>query len=163
MGRLTSLEVGLLTALPYICGYISMQLNGWHSDRTSERTFHIAIPAVIGGLAIIASANAPSSVVAFIELCVASAGIFGYLGVFWTLPAQFLKGARAAAGFAVIGTIGQIGSFAGPFTVGWLKDTTGGFTIPLTVVGIAAMLQAVIVVVSGVGKRKLRLLSASVP
>src|SRR5260370_38873606 len=61
-----------------------------------------------------------------ISFCVAGFGIFACLPVFWTLPTAF-SGAAAAAGIAVINSIGNLAGFAGPFAMGWVKDHTGSY------------------------------------
>jgi MFS transporter, ACS family, tartrate transporter len=152
-GGLSTIEIGFLTSVPYICSYLTMQWIGRHSDRTGERKLHIAISAAIGGLALIASANSPSNVIAFLALCVAISGLFGYLGVFWAASTSFLEGVGAAAALAVISAIGQIGSFLGPYTVGWLRDATGSFTASLTILGCGGLLQAVIVLLSRIRRQ----------
>jgi nitrate/nitrite transporter NarK len=45
--------------------------------------------------------------------------------VFWTMPAALLSGTAAAAGIALINSIGNIGGFVGPYLVGLVKDATG--------------------------------------
>ena len=77
-----------------------------------------------------------------ISLCVAGFGIFACLPVFWTLPTAFLSGAAAAAGIAVINSIGNLAGFAGPFAMGWIKDNTGSYAAGLLILaglGIVAM------------------------
>ena len=51
--------------------------------------------------------------------------LLGAHGVFWTMPAALLSGAAAAAGIALINSIGNIGGFVGPYLVGLVKDATG--------------------------------------
>ncbi|MDU0956867.1 MAG: MFS transporter, partial [Bradyrhizobium sp.] len=74
--------------------------------------------------------------------CIAGFGIFACLPVFWTLPTAFLSGAAAAAGIAVVNSIGNLAGFAGPFAMGWLRDQTGSYTdglLLLAGLGIVAM------------------------
>lgn len=73
---------------------------------------------------------------------VAGFGIFANLPVFWALPTAFLSGAAAAAGIAVINSIGNLAGFAGPFAMGWIKDNTGSYAgglLLLAALGIIAM------------------------
>ena len=51
--------------------------------------------------------------------------LLGAHGVFWTMPAALLSGAAAAAGIALINSIGNLGGFVGPYLVGLVKDATG--------------------------------------
>jgi len=44
------MQVTLLASLPYMAGFLTQQLNGWHSDRTRERRWHAAIPVLLSGL-----------------------------------------------------------------------------------------------------------------
>jgi nitrate/nitrite transporter NarK len=55
-------------------------------------------------------------------------GLFFLLGahpVFWSMPAALLSGSAAAAGIALINSIGNLGGFVGPYLVGLMKDATG--------------------------------------
>ena len=115
-----------LTAIPWAVTFFVMITNGWHSDKTNERKWHIAIPHVIaaGGVlgALLFLHNTPMLILC---LCLAAAGINSVLGVFWALSAGFLTGGAAAGGIAVINSIGNLGGFLGPYTMGALKKTFG--------------------------------------
>ena len=55
-------------------------------------------------------------------------GLFFLLGahpVFWAMPAALLSGPAAAAGIALVNSIGNLGGFVGPYLVGVMKDATG--------------------------------------
>jgi MFS transporter, ACS family, tartrate transporter len=55
-------------------------------------------------------------------------GLFFLLGahpVFWSMPAALLSGPAAAAGIALVNSIGNLGGFVGPYLVGLMKDATG--------------------------------------
>ena len=144
MGTSSDLEVGFLTALPFCCAALSMSLVSRHSDKVAERKLHIAICMVVGGVALLACAFVSQPVIGLVLLCIAAAGIWGCLAVFWTLTGEFLGGAAAAIGIALINTIGQFGGLAGPWLVGIIKDFTGNFSMALVVLAIAAFLAALI-------------------
>jgi MFS family permease len=115
-----------LTAIPWIVTFFVMITNGWHSDKTNERKWHIAIPHVIAASGMLGSLLfLDNTVMLIICLCVAAAGINSVLGVFWALPASFLTGAAAAGGIAMINSLGNLGGFLGPYTMGALKKTYG--------------------------------------
>lgn len=101
--------VGLLSAIPFACAAIAMPLIAHRSDKVSERSLHVAVAMTIGGLALLLSAYVPDKIVAFAFLCVAAAGIWGSLGVFWSMTSAFLAGPAAALGIAVINTLAQVG------------------------------------------------------
>ena len=132
----------LVSATPYAVGLIGMVWWGRRSDRTVERRFHAAFPLFVAaaGIAVSTALNDPT--LKMISLCVAGFGIFACLPVFWTLPTAFLSGAAAAAGIAVINSIGNLAGFAGPFAMGWIKDHTGSYAgglLLLAALGIIAM------------------------
>ncbi|MCC8404898.1 MFS transporter [Paraburkholderia sp. MMS20-SJTN17] len=143
---LTNLQTGFVTSLPYVVGLIGMIVWGRHSDRRLERRWHVAIALLIAAGGIAASAGLDDPVQKMIALSIAGFGIFGCLPVIWTLPAAFLSGAAAAGGIAAINSLGNLAGFFGPFAMGWIKDSTGGFGAGLLclagagLVGVAAVL-----------------------
>lgn len=72
--------------------------------------------------------------------------IFAALPNFWTVPTQFLTGAAAAAGIALINTVGNLAGFSAGYITGWLKDLTGGYTVPMFVVGGFMLLSSILMV-----------------
>ncbi len=132
----------LVSAAPYLVGVLAMVWWGRRSDRMVERRFHTALPLFLAaaGIAIATALNDPT--LKMISFCLAGFGIFACLPVFWTLPTAFLSGAAAAAGIAVINSIGNLAGFAGPFAMGWIRDQTGSYTgglLLLAGLGILAM------------------------
>jgi D-galactonate transporter len=121
---LSTVGKGFVTAIPYAVAIVGMIVIPRHSDRTGERKAHIA-----GALALAAAAFVISTVVSPVAAVAALAvGLFfllGVHGVFWTMPAALLSGAAAAAGIALINSIGNLGGFVGPYLVGVMKDATG--------------------------------------
>jgi D-galactonate transporter len=137
-----TLLTGLISATPYVVGVIGMVWWGRRSDRLVERRFHTAFPLFVAAAGIAISTALDDPLLKMISLCVAGFGIFACLPVFWTLPTAFLSGAAAAAGIAVINSIGNLAGFAGPFAMGWIKDHTGSYAgglLLLAGLGIIAM------------------------
>ena len=128
-------QVGVLSAIPYVVGSITMVVTARHSDRTGERRWHVALGAIIGGLAFAASALTTNPVMALVLLSVAMAGLASMFGPFWTLATSFVRGVGAAGGIALINSVGNIGGFVGPSVVGYLRDTTHSFSAGLMAVG----------------------------
>jgi ACS family tartrate transporter-like MFS transporter len=150
LGELTNFEVGLAAALPYAAAAIAMYLWGRHSDATGERTWHIALPAFVGAVGLVLSAYwGGSPVLALAALCLSAMGCYAALPVFWTLPTSMLVGAAAAAGIALVNSIGNIGGFLGPTLVGYVTDATGSYGAALSTLaafvafaGVAVLLLA---------------------
>ncbi len=119
------LRVGLLTALPYSAATVAMVWTSRRSDQHRERRWHVAIPGVLGGIGLIFSAVYDHNVVlAMLALTLGTVGIITTLPMFWSLPTAVLGGSAAAAGIALINSIGNLAGFASPYLVGWIKDLT---------------------------------------
>jgi ACS family tartrate transporter-like MFS transporter len=106
--------VGFLVMVPYLVGLPAMILISRRSDRTLERRWHVAIPAMIGGLAAVMLGVAHSIMISVALLSVVIACVCAYLGPFWTLPSEFLRESSAASGIALITTFVNVGGFVGP-------------------------------------------------
>jgi len=118
--------VGLLSAIPFAAAIVIQYLNARHSDRTGERRWHVAIPAIVAGIGWIALPSVQNSIpLSLAMLTLVTAGTFSLTGPFWILPAQFLSGTALAAGIALLSTLAGIGSVFSPMLVGWLSSTTG--------------------------------------
>ncbi len=125
---LDNVHTAFLTAVPYLVTVIVMVLVGAHSDKAAERRWHIAICAWVSAIAFAASPYLESPILALLAITIAVAGIWSILAPFWTLPHILLKEGRAkASGLALINSIGNLGGFAGPYLVAWLKTATGDF------------------------------------
>jgi ACS family tartrate transporter-like MFS transporter len=121
---LSEVGKGFVTAIPYAVAIVGLVLLSRHSDRTGERKRVVAVSLAIAAVAF-ATSTMVSPVLAIVAL---SVGLFFLLGshpVFWTMPAALLSGTAAAAGIAMVNSIGNLGGFVGPYLVGLMKDATG--------------------------------------
>ena len=89
----------------------------------------MALPAFAGALGLIASAGVSDPMLSMIALSVALIGIYAAIATSWTLPTAFLSGTAAAGGLALINSIGNLGGFAGPYFMGWIKTATGEYSL----------------------------------
>lgn len=137
-------QAGLITAIPYVLGAIAMVIWARHADRTGERVWHVAIPAVVGGVAIPIALYLSSPFAAMIAISICTIGIMCALPTFWALPTTFLTGVAAASGIALINSIGNVAGFAGPYLTGWFKDLSGSEKTGLWVVGAMMVLAGAI-------------------
>jgi D-galactonate transporter len=127
-------RIGLLTAIPWGAAAMVMLLVGRRSDRTGERRWHTALPALIAGAAFATSAiPGISPLPSFLALTVATCGIMAAVSCFWSLPTAILSGTAAAAGIAWINSLGNLAGYVSPFVVGHVRDTTGSMSAALVV------------------------------
>jgi ACS family tartrate transporter-like MFS transporter len=146
---LSNIETGFVTAIPYLFGAIAMVIWGKSSDRTGERKWHVAGAALLGAVGLGASAYFSSPLLTIVALCVSALGIFSALPVFWTLPTAMLTGTAAAGGIALINSIGNLAGFAGPYLIGWIKESTGEFSWALLALAVAPLISAAITLLLG--------------
>ena len=119
------LDISLLTAIPWGFAVVAMLLVGRSADRRRERRWHVAIPGLLGALGLVLSVTWHGDThLAMAALTLATMGIMCTLPLFWSLPTAFLGGAGAAAGIALINSLGNLAGFVSPYAVGWLKDLT---------------------------------------
>ncbi|NKI72438.1 MFS transporter [Collimonas pratensis] len=124
-GVVGDFKIGLISAIPFLCAVFAMILIGRRSDRLRERRWHLIVPALLGAVGFVVSAlAADNTVIAIAFLSLAAMGVLTCSPLFWSLPTAFLSGTGAAAGIAVINSVGNLAGFVSPFLVGWLKDTT---------------------------------------
>jgi D-galactonate transporter len=140
-----NLNIGLLSAIPYLCTLVLMILLGRSADRTGERRWHLVAPALIGAVGFVVSAHAPNTGLAIAALSLAAAGALSCAPLFWSLPTAFLAGAGAAAGIAVINSVGNLAGFAAPYLIGFVKDTTGDTAIGLYIIAAGLVVGALAV------------------
>jgi ACS family tartrate transporter-like MFS transporter len=85
--------------------------------------------------------NVPIALCAF---CLAAMGLWSTMGPFWALMTRTVAGTAAAAGVALITTLGGFGGFLGPYLTGRLKDATHSFSNGLYAVGILCLGAAIV-------------------
>ena len=108
-----------------------MVLWGRHSDKTGERRWHIALPLLLAACAFAWSAYSGPLLPTMIALSLATLGFYAAFGPFWSLPTALLTGTGAAAGIALVNSMGNAAGFTGPYIVGLLKQATGSFSAAL--------------------------------
>ena len=143
-------SVGNAVAIPYATAAIAMVWWSRHSDRMKERVWHIAVASLVACFGLAGSAwlvNSP--VLSVAAICIGAAGTLAILPIFWTLPASILDGAAAAGAIAMINALGNVGGFAGPFVIGWIKDATGSFTWGLLALAGSVLSTGIIAVLIG--------------
>jgi len=134
----------LVNAIPFAVAAIAMVFWSIHSDRKMERNWHAAIPAACAGLALISCVLLKNPVAIMVALTLGITGVFCYVSVFWAVPSAMLTGSAAAAGLALINAIANVGSFVGPYFVGWVRDYTGSFSLGIMALGAGPVIAAII-------------------
>jgi len=151
----SDMNVTLLAAMPYIAGFVTQQLNGWHSDRTGERRWHATLPVILCGaalsLAVIYSSRPAISIALFVLV---GACFYGFQPCFWAVPTLFLSESAAAASIGLINSVGNLGGFAGPFVIGYLANRTHSFAPGLWYLVISLFVSGALMLAVGVTKTR---------
>ncbi|MBA6098442.1 MULTISPECIES: MFS transporter [Pseudomonas] len=148
-------HISLLSAIPYAFGVVAMILVGRHSDRTGERRWHYCAAASTGALGLaLAVVFQHNTMAAMFALTLASMGLQSMAPIFWSMPTGMLGGVAAAAGIALINSIGNLAGFFSPYLVGWVKTNTGTTASAMYIIaGFVLMAGLVVVAFVRTGKR----------
>jgi len=137
--------IGLLTAVPYLCGAITMVVVGRMSDASGQRSRFVAALIALAAVGfVVAGVFDKSTVMVVLALAVMGTGVVASIPAFWALPPKLVTGAAAAGGIALINTLGQLGGIVSPVMVGRIKDLSGSTTPALYVIAALSLLCAAI-------------------
>jgi D-galactonate transporter len=156
-------EIGLISAIPWAAAAIAMVLNGNHSDATGERRWHVALACLVGSIAFAVSAlPGVTGWGGIAALTVACAGVMSAVSCFWSLPTGILSGTAAAAGIALINSIGNLAGYVSPYVVGKIRDATHSMTLALSVLSVSVFIAGLVVIyVTGMKSRQVAVEAAA--
>jgi ACS family tartrate transporter-like MFS transporter len=138
----TDLQIGYITALPWIAVAIGMLANAWHSDRAQERHMHVGFAALAAGVFIALTPMLGTGTAALGVLLMAGLAMGAAQATFWTLPPLFLAPASLAAGFALINMCGNLAGLVIPTFIGWVRERSGSFDTPVYTMAALSLLAA---------------------
>jgi ACS family tartrate transporter-like MFS transporter len=139
--------IGVLVMIPSAVSLLAMLMVSRSSDRRQERYWHAAVSLLFAAVALYFVAATPSLVSRLALWSVVASGLVSYLGPFWACPGELLCGRPAAAAFALINSIGSLGSFFSLSLVGSLAKRTGSLELGFQAVAVALVLAAALILV----------------
>jgi MFS transporter, ACS family, tartrate transporter len=98
----------------------------------------------VGAASLVLLGTTRSPVYSTALLCLLAAGVCSFLGPFWALPSEFLTGFSAAAGIALINSVGNLGGLVGPYMIGAIATRTGSLYAGLAFAGTPLFLSALL-------------------
>jgi ACS family tartrate transporter-like MFS transporter len=148
-------DIGLITAIPFGVALVATLIWGRLVSRRQISAVHVAGPLLVCAAALAVALLLQSPYQSVVALSIGASACFCSITTFWQLPSRFLTDRAAAAGIALITSIGVSSGFLLPYFIGWVKDTTGTFA--LAFVGIAAtmVVASAVVVALEAGRYKL--------
>lgn len=136
----SNIQNGIINVIPWILVAAALWAVPRHAAKRGTSRWHVAGPMLVAATFFLASVILPGAALKFACLCIAAAAIFSAQPVFWSVPQGLLRGAHAAAGLAVINSVGNLGGFAAQNAVPMVRDYTGSTLAPM------AMLAGVLAV-----------------
>jgi ACS family tartrate transporter-like MFS transporter len=127
LGDFDSVQIGFIVMIPYVVAAFFVFYWSRRSDRTGAPAWHTSISMVMAAVGLLGAGFLldVSAVLAMAFLTIAAMGIYSAIAPFLSMPSAALAGAAAAAGLAMINSLGNLGGFVAPYAVGLLKDATG--------------------------------------
>jgi ACS family tartrate transporter-like MFS transporter len=138
------MQTGLITSLPYIAAAIGMIIIGRHSDRLKERKWHTIACFVTIAIGLGTAGFLGYTIPGLAVICLAQIGIWSVFPVFWPMASAYMSGYGAAAGLALINSVGNLGGFFGPFVVGYATQMTNTFRGGFYALALLATLSAIL-------------------
>jgi D-galactonate transporter len=143
------LLIGIYSAIPNAVGVIGMILIGRSSDKLHERRWHFAACVAIAALGLgITTLLQGALVGSIVALSFAVIGIAAATPVFFTLITEYLSTAAAAAGIALISSLGNLGPVVTPSVNGLITQRTGSSTYAIYLVMLLYILAGLLVLVT---------------
>jgi MFS transporter, ACS family, tartrate transporter len=145
----STIQTGFVTAIPSLALGISMVASAIHADRTGERIWHVAAPLFVSSAGFLLAAASQSPTTGVIGLTIGNAGVGAAIPNLWVFPTVLLTRTAAAAGIALINSLGSVGGFFGPVVIGWSREMTGSFAGALTFVAAVLLMAAITALLLG--------------
>lgn len=123
-GTLNTIQIGLLTSIPWIFSAAGALLLP-RLATNSSRSRMIATCTMVGIVAGFTLGAIGGPILGMIGFCLAAFNFFALQPILFTYPATRLSGAALAGGIAFVNTIGLLGGFIGPYIMGFMEETTG--------------------------------------
>lgn len=144
MGGLSNMQVGLFNSIPWLISIAGMYLFAVAAARRPGQQGWVAVALTVAGLGMFA-ATLGGPVAGFVCICVSALGFKSAASLFWPIPQKELDPRVAAAGIALINSLGNLGGFFAPTAFGWIKETTGSVTWGLHGLAASSLLTAALV------------------
>ena len=144
--KMGMVELGWLSAVPYLVSLTAEFFNAAASDRAGRRRVFIWPSLVVGALAFYGSYLMGSSNfwVSFGLLVVAGAAMYAPYGPFFAYIAEALPANVAGGAIALINSLGALGGFVGVYGVGYLNGATGSSSASYVMMAAALLASAAI-------------------
>lgn len=147
ISSVSNTAIGWLLAIPYFVAMICMYGVSLNSDRTGERRWHTVSLWLLGvvGLMLLNFTSHSSTWILMVWVTIAVVGFNSFYGAFWSLPQTYFTGLSAAAALGFINIMGNMGGFFGPYLTGYIRESTGNYTLAISLWVISGLVSAALI------------------
>lgn len=143
----SNLTIGWLSSVPFAAAVIGMIVIGHVADRVRGRLVTAGLSLLVGAVGMFLCAFCSSAWGVVLSLSVAAVGVYGALAPFWTVLPAMLRGSAAAAGIAIVNSLGNLGGgLIGPNVIAQLRERYTSYGPGLLVTAAVLFLAAVMAV-----------------
>ncbi|MFP7176173.1 MFS transporter [Priestia filamentosa] len=151
---LTNIQIGLIATIPYIGATIGMIFWSRHSDSKGERRLHSAIPLLLASIGLVGAGLTGNPYLAILLITLSLTGMYSFKAPFWALPSLFLTQSTASIAIASINSVGNLGGFVGPYTIGIINGATHDIKVGLLFLSSLLLISFLMVLFMKVDDRK---------
>jgi len=148
-------DIGLITAIPFGVAVIATLIWGRLVSRRQITAAHVAGPLLVCAASLSVALLLRSPYQTIVALAIGTSACFCSITTFWQLPSRILTDRAAAAGIALITSIGVSSGFLLPYFIGWVKDATGTFVLAFIGIAVAMVIASAVVVLLEAGQNKI--------
>lgn len=152
-GQELGFAAALVTAIPWIFGLASVAYFPGLADRTRRHRLIGSTLLVVSAIGIaVSGALSGTPVLAIAGLALAAIGFVAAQPIFWALPTEYMTGYAAAAGIALINSLGNLGGFLAPVMRSAFDESVGGNS-GLYALAVGAIVAAVLLALTSLFPR----------
>jgi MFS transporter, ACS family, tartrate transporter len=144
LSNLGNFGIGVVSIIPYVATALAMVFIGVRSDRSGKHRMYLAGSAFLAAVFLLVAAYTTSIVPALTFVSLALAATFCMQGPFWATGTSLISGTAAAAGIAIINSLGNLGGYFGPKIIGLSRMAGGGFRGGMLVITASLILAGIL-------------------
>lgn len=152
LGIQVGLKVGLLNAIVWIMVLICLPIITSYADKFRAWNKFAIILLIFATFSMCIAAISQNLIIFIIFITISAISFIVIQPIFWNLPTQVLSGKSAAAGIALIGSIGNLGGFVAPILKNYADSITNTNYAGLVILSIVAFLGVFVLI--GLNKLK---------
>jgi len=147
-------QIGLITSAPFAVAVVSVILWGRIVSHRRVHALYVAGPLMVSAITLASALYLTSPLAIVAALAVGTSACFCSITTFWQMPSRILTDRAAAAGIALITSIGVSSGFFMPYFIGWVRDKTGTFQLAFIAIAVAMTIGSALATVLDPERRR---------